>query len=98
MDKHIYSIIFYPYAKDYDYGLNFRFHYYAPNEIDFVHIDTIARRRGPTIFLCDEEKLTEEYKRDFYDSVILHFFREKAPSISYEVLDRDVPIKSLRPR
>lgn len=101
MDVHINSISFYPYAKDYVTGLNFRFHYYASNDIIFMYFDRITRRRGPTIFLCDEEKLTEEYKIAFYDSVLLHFFGEESElvsyksekRISYKVLDRDVPIK-----
>ena len=65
------------------------------NHIRFYYYNTKTCGYGNDIILSKE--LTEEYKIEFYDSVIHHFFG-KVNSIDYEAIDRDVPIKLLRPR
>ena len=86
IDEHFHSIRFEPtkqHTKDMEIGLI----YYPFSYI--LRLDDINRE----IILYDSRnEIKPERKRIFYDYVIHHFFGKNA-AMSYEAIDRDVPLK-----
>ena len=65
------------------------------NHIRVNYYNTKGYGCGTEIILSKE--LIEKYKREFYRYVIRYFFGKKVQKIDYEAIDRDVPIKPIRP-
>ena len=93
LDRHIDFIDFEPLADDYVTKLYFWFHV-RRNEIKFEYYNRTGKIECG-IYLCDEEELTEKNKREFYKSVIRHFFGDKV-KVPYKLIDKDVPLKPIK--
>ena len=65
------------------------------NYIGFRTLNLRTYKRGAEINLSNE--LNEYHKRNFYKSVFRYFFKEEV-KVPYKLIDRNVPIKPLRPR
>ena len=76
-----------------DYVIQLKF-WIESKHIGFHYYNAKAKVSGNDMNLSKE--LTEEYKIEFYNSVIRHFFGEKANKIDYGAIDRNVPIKPIK--